>query len=125
MSDEIRTIFRHETLRHFMEGREPSVLPRFICPVGRRGSGDRRNADGLSDIGSRRRFGVVRWATSAIVNRPGARHQNHLAATRIVIAHRLSTVRNADQILVLEDGELDERGTHDELLQQANLVHSQ
>ncbi|GAA3699807.1 ABC transporter ATP-binding protein [Zhihengliuella alba] len=36
--------------------------------------------------------------------------------TAVVIAHRLSTVRSADQILVLEDGAIVERGTHPELL---------
>lgn len=36
--------------------------------------------------------------------------------TTIVIAHRLSTIRDADQILVLDDGRIIERGTHDELL---------
>jgi ABC-type multidrug transport system ATPase subunit len=33
-----------------------------------------------------------------------------------VIAHRLSTIRRADQILVIENGEIRERGTHSELL---------
>lgn len=36
--------------------------------------------------------------------------------TTVVIAHRLSTVRQADQLLVFDDGEILERGTHDELL---------
>ena len=36
--------------------------------------------------------------------------------TVIVVAHRLSTVKNADQIVVLEKGELVEQGTHQELV---------
>lgn len=36
--------------------------------------------------------------------------------TSFVIAHRLSTIRDADQILVLEDGDIVEAGTHEELL---------
>jgi subfamily B ATP-binding cassette protein MsbA len=36
--------------------------------------------------------------------------------TTFVIAHRLSTIRKADQILVIENGEIAERGTHDELI---------
>jgi len=38
--------------------------------------------------------------------------------TSFVIAHRLSTVRNADEILVLENGEIIERGNHEALLKQ-------
>ena len=49
--------------------------------------------------------------------------------TTFIIAHRLSTIRSADKILALKDGEIIERGTHDELLKlngfYANLYNSQ
>ncbi|TDO28742.1 ABC transporter ATP-binding protein [Sediminibacterium goheungense] len=41
--------------------------------------------------------------------------------TSIVIAHRLSTIRNADEIIVLQKGEIAERGTHDELLMKGGI----
>jgi ATP-binding cassette subfamily B protein len=44
--------------------------------------------------------------------------------TTIVIAHRLSTVIGADEIIVLKDGEIAERGTHGELLQREGLYAS-
>ena len=43
--------------------------------------------------------------------------------TSFVIAHRLSTIRNADLILVVENGDIIEQGTHEELLQKNGAYH--
>ncbi len=64
---------------------------------------------------------ILDEATSSLDSESEALIQDGLHALRrgrttFVIAHRLSTIRSADQILVLEGGEIVERGTHDELL---------
>jgi len=64
---------------------------------------------------------ILDEATSSLDSESEAQIQDGLSTLRegrttFVIAHRLSTIQSADQILVLEAGEIMERGTHDELL---------
>jgi ABC-type multidrug transport system fused ATPase/permease subunit len=67
---------------------------------------------------------ILDEATSSLDSESEAMIQDGLKALRrgrttFVIAHRLSTIQSADQILVLEAGEIVERGTHEELLDRA------
>ncbi len=62
---------------------------------------------------------ILDEATSSLDAVTEAQIQRHLAglkSTRIVIAHRLSTIRDADLILVMDQGAIVERGSHDELI---------
>jgi ATP-binding cassette subfamily B protein len=69
---------------------------------------------------------VLDEATSALDSRTEEAIQQTLdrvarSRTTIMIAHRLSTIVNADQIIVLDEGRVAERGTHDELLELGGL----
>jgi ATP-binding cassette subfamily B protein len=69
---------------------------------------------------------VLDEATSHVDNETEAVIQNSLSTltedrTTFAIAHRLSTVRDADTILVMDDGEIVERGTHDDLIAAGGL----
>jgi ATP-binding cassette subfamily B protein len=69
---------------------------------------------------------VLDEATSSLDTQTEAAVQAELEAlsegrTTITIAHRLSTVRDADQIVVLDGGRIAERGTHEELLERGGL----
>ncbi|CAH1788119.1 unnamed protein product [Owenia fusiformis] len=71
-------------------------------------------------------FVLLDEATSALDTQTERNIQASLAKvcenrTTIVVAHRLSTIINADQILVLKDGEIRERGRHEDLLMQGGL----
>lgn len=64
---------------------------------------------------------ILDEATSAVDNETEAALQRSIAKisrdrTTMIVAHRLSTVRNANRILVFEDGSIIEHGTHDDLL---------
>ena len=69
---------------------------------------------------------ILDEATSALDNRTEMQIQSSLAElskgrTTLVVAHRLSTVKNADEILVVTDGVIAERGTHEELVEKGGL----
>jgi len=71
---------------------------------------------------------ILDEATSSVDTRTEVEIQKALLTlmegrTSFVIAHRLSTIRDADQILVINEGELIERGTHDELLAQQGFYY--
>lgn len=48
---------------------------------------------------------------------------SRIDATKVIIAHRISAVRNADEIIILEDGKIAERGTHETLLNEKGYYY--
>jgi ATP-binding cassette, subfamily B, multidrug efflux pump len=71
---------------------------------------------------------ILDEATSSVDTRTEARIQKSLlrlmqGRTSFVIAHRLSTIRDADQVVVINKGEIVERGTHQQLLDRRGFYH--
>ena len=71
---------------------------------------------------------ILDEATSSIDTRTEIRIQKAFAQmmkghTSFVVAHRLSTIREADCILVMRDGQIIEQGTHEQLLEQKGFYH--
>jgi ABC-type multidrug transport system fused ATPase/permease subunit len=119
--EEVRDITRH---LGFLEDIE--ALPQgFLTEVGEGGAnlsgGQRQLVSFARALLVRPRLLILDEATSAMDALTEARIQFALAAllegrTSFVVAHRLSTIRRADLILVLEEGRIVERGTHAELV---------
>jgi ATP-binding cassette subfamily B multidrug efflux pump len=71
---------------------------------------------------------ILDEATSSVDTRTEARIQKSLlrlmeGRTSFVIAHRLSTIRDADNVIVINDGEIVEQGTHQQLLDKHGFFH--
>jgi len=120
--EEIRHVSRIAHADEFIEGFEQ----KYDTVVGERGvklsGGQRQRVAIARAILADPRILVLDEATSSLDSESEALIQDGLRSLRqgrttFVIAHRLSTIRSADQILVLEGGEIVERGTHAELLE--------
>ena len=71
---------------------------------------------------------ILDEATSSIDTRTEVRIQKAFARmmqgrTSFIVAHRLSTIRNADIILVMKDGNIVEQGTHEQLLKSRGFYY--
>ncbi len=105
---------------------------KYATKLGERGSGLSQGQRQLISIARAAladpRILILDEATSSVDTRTERLIQQALeklltGRTSFVIAHRLSTIRNANQVLVLKDGEIVERGTHDELLAKQGVYH--
>ena len=103
-------------------GRLPQGLDTLVGERGARLSGGQRQRLAIARALIRDpRVLVLDEATSALDTQSEALVQQALARllhgrTTFVVAHRLSTVRGADRIVVMADGQIQEIGTHEELL---------
>src|SRR5882724_515844 len=119
--DEIRAVSRIAHCDEFIEGFEKG----YDTIVGERGvrlsGGQRQRVAIARAILANPKILILDEATSSLDSESEAMIQDGLRALRrgrttFVIAHRLSTIVTADQILVMEGGQIVERGTHVELL---------
>jgi subfamily B ATP-binding cassette protein MsbA len=119
--EEIRAVSQVAHADEFIDGFEK----KYDTVVGERGvklsGGQRQRVAIARAILADPRILVLDEATSSLDSESEALIQDGLKALRagrttFVIAHRLSTIRSADQILVLEHGEIVERGSHAELI---------
>ncbi|CCK25279.1 lipid A export ATP-binding/permease MsbA [Streptomyces davaonensis JCM 4913] len=120
--ESVRAALRDANALEFVD-RLPQGLGTLVGERGARLSGGQRQRLAIARALIRDpRVLILDEATSALDTRSEALVQQALARlmrgrTTFVVAHRLSTVRGADRIVVMADGRIEEAGTHEELLQ--------
>ena len=117
LQDAVRAANVHEFTERFDEGINTLIGERGVKLSG----GQRQRITIARAIIANPRILILDEATSNLDNESESLIQESLKTlmkgrTTFVIAHRLSTIRQADQILVIENGEIVEKGTHDKLL---------
>ena len=123
--DAARAAFAHDFIEHLPQGYQT-----IIGEQGARLSGGQRQKIAIARaILKGAPILILDEATSSLDSRSEKELQKALenlmqGKTTIMIAHRLSTVRNADRIIVMSDGTIAEEGSHEELLQHKGIYYS-
>jgi subfamily B ATP-binding cassette protein MsbA len=122
--DAVKGAYVHEFTDRFEEGLDTVIGERGVKLSG----GQRQRISIARALLANPKIIILDEATSNLDTESESYIQKSLAVlmknrTTFVIAHRLSTIQQADQILVIEDGEIVERGNHNSLLEQEGRYH--
>lgn len=124
---EVRRVAEQAQASEFVEGMEDQ----YDTVIGERGvglsGGQKQRLSMARALAKKAPILVLDDSTSALDTETEKKIQSELEqlkdTTKIIVAHRISAVRHADEIIYLQDGEIAERGTHEELLEKKGLYY--